>query len=149
MKLVDKVEGLTSEVQDTQQLIGALHGVQGHLHMLVGMLLKKFYILKEIKVLVIASAFRALAHRQRGLACEHCRRICPCLAGATAKQLQLVMQALTLAQAAKALALSASSKPAAGRSPAVSNGALASQVQASPRRSCCHASVMCRSEDAQ
>ena len=26
MKLTDKVEGLSTEVQDTQQLIGALHG---------------------------------------------------------------------------------------------------------------------------
>jgi len=50
-------------------------------------------------------------------------------AGATAKQLQLVMQALTLSQAAKALALSASSKAATGSRPTASNGALAPQVQ--------------------
>ena len=50
-------------------------------------------------------------------------------AGATAKQLQLVMQALALSQAAKALALSASSKAAIGSSPTASNGALAPQVQ--------------------
>ncbi|CAL5220228.1 g2204 [Coccomyxa viridis] len=81
VKLVEKVEGLNTEVQDTQQLIGALHG-------------------------------------------------------ATAKQLQLVMQALTLAQAAKALALSASAAPAvARRSPATSNGAPAAQVPGSRVRS--------------
>ena len=42
------------------------------------------------------------------------------------------MQALTLAQAAKALALSASSQPAARSSPAANNGALASQVHTLP-----------------
>ena len=45
-----------------------------------------------------------------------------------AKQLQLVMQALTISQAAKALSLSASSAAAIGSSAAASNGAVPSEV---------------------
>lgn len=49
-------------------------------------------------------------------------------AGATAKQLQLVTQALTMSQAAKALAVQLSSQYARGSSSAASNGAAIAEV---------------------
>ena len=52
----------------------------------------------------------------------------PCPAGATAKQLQLVMQALTLSQAAKALAQSVSSQLASQSGAAGTNGVPSLQV---------------------
>ncbi|CAK0782797.1 hypothetical protein CVIRNUC_005992 [Coccomyxa viridis] len=67
VRLTEKVESLNGDIEDTQQLIGALHG-------------------------------------------------------ATAKQLQLVMQALTLSQAAKALAQSVSSQLASQSGAAGTNG---------------------------
>ena len=121
VRLTEKVESLNGDLEDTQQLIGALHGASLLQHLLGAML--RPGVCKARSDHTIAAMY---IHGHQSLFTKAWKASCH--AGATAKQLQLVMQALTLSQAAKALAQSVSSQLAAQSGAAGSNGVPRVQV---------------------